>query len=203
MLIDSSVARSFAVVGWTSQLVTLCGGRIQVADGVHSEDPDERSELRGIRDALMRQADKAGLGSGLSSKALAAAHGLDELLTLPPSKLAVLPLEGADLELAVRLQSREADDRKWRYSLGARARRLDAGEAATIAIAHHRGLPFASDDEDALIVWSALTNTAGLRTRDLLRQAARRGCSCDEGEARLVYHQLQTDDLHNLGGPPW
>lgn len=202
MLIDSSVARSFAVVGWTSQLVAVCGGRVQVAYGVHSEDTGERSELRGIRDALMRQANKAGLGSGLSSKALAAAHGLDELLSLPRSQLAVLPLEAADLQLAVRLQSREPDDQRWRHSLGARARRLDAGEAASIAIAHHRGMRFASDDEDALTLWRALTDSPGLRTRDLLRQAAA-DCICDGSEAKLVYRQLQTDDLHNLGGPPW
>jgi hypothetical protein len=202
MLIDSSVARSFAVVGWTSQLVAVCGGCIQLAYGVHSADPAEHSELRGIRDALMRQANKAGLGSGQSSKALAAAHGLDELLSLPPSKLAVLALEDADLRLAVRLQSREADDRQWRNSLGARARRLDAGEAASIAIAYHRGLAFASDDEDALVLWRALTSSSGLRTRDLMHRAAADSV-CDEAEARLVYHQLQTDDLHNLGGPPW
>ncbi len=24
-----------------------------------------------------------------------------------------------------------------------------------------------------------------------------------EQEARNVHHMLQTDDLHNLGGPPW
>ena len=43
MLVDASVARSFAVVGWTGHLLQLCGGTILVADGVHGitcEPPD-------------------------------------------------------------------------------------------------------------------------------------------------------------------
>lgn len=73
-----------------------------------------------------------------------------------------------EFELAVRLQSRRQEDREWRRSLGARARRLDAGEPASIAIAASRSLSFASDDEDALTLWKALTGPAGNRTRDLL-----------------------------------
>ncbi len=77
--------------------------------------------------------------------------------------------------LAVRLQSRRPEDRAWRHALGAKARRLDAGESVTIAIALTRSLPFASDDDDALTLWEALSGGPGRRTRDLLR----------------------------LGGPPW
>ena len=36
MLVDSSVARSFAVVGWSGHLVSVCGGRVLLAEGVHS-----------------------------------------------------------------------------------------------------------------------------------------------------------------------
>ncbi len=202
MLVDSSVARSFAVVGWTSHLVTVSGGRVLLAEGVHSASPDEPSELRSIRDALIRQAHEAGLGSGLSSRALAAAQGMDELLGLAESQLTVLTLDAAELKLAVRLQSRDTTDREWRHSLGATARRLDVGEAASIAIASHRSLAFASDDEDALVLWHALTSAPGLRTRDLLHRAAEGG-TCNADDARAVYQILQTDDLHNLGGPPW
>jgi hypothetical protein len=202
VLVDAPVARSFAVVGWTHVLVAVCGGRVRVAEGVHSESLTEPSELRGIRDALIRQADKTRLGSGLSSRALAAAQGLDEMLALGPSRLAVLALEVGELELAVRLQSRQPADRVWRKSLGARSRRLDAGESASIAVASKRRLPFATDDEDALILWHALTGTDALRTRDLLRASAGGGM-CAEREARSVYELLQTDDLHNLGGPAW
>jgi hypothetical protein len=54
MLVDSSVARSFAVLGLARHLIQLCGGRILVADGVHSQQPGAPSELRNIRNALQR-----------------------------------------------------------------------------------------------------------------------------------------------------
>lgn len=67
MLIDASVARSFAVIGWTRHLIQVTGGTILVADGVHGTEPEDPSELRGIRAALQRQADQADPGSGLAS----------------------------------------------------------------------------------------------------------------------------------------
>jgi hypothetical protein len=45
MLIDASVARSFAVLGWTRQLLQACGGRILAADGVDGAGSDDPSEL--------------------------------------------------------------------------------------------------------------------------------------------------------------
>lgn len=104
--------------------------------------------------------------------------------------------------MAVRLQSRLPEDREWRRSMGAKARRLDAGESASIAIAVTRSSAFASDDEDALTLWEALTGIPGQRTRELLRQLVTDG-SVAEPDASAVYRALQTDDLHNLGGPPW
>jgi hypothetical protein len=175
MLADASAARSFAVIGWTRRLVEVCGGTILVADGVHGQHPDDPSELRGIRAALKRQADQAGPGSGLASRALAAVHGLDQMLALRPGELTVLALSNGELELAIRLQSRRPEDRAWRQSLGARARRLDAGESASIAIAARRSLAFASDDEDALTLRTALTSSSGHRTWDLLRRLVSSG----------------------------
>ena len=131
-----------------------------------------------------------------------AVRGLDELLALDSGELTVLTLSDDEVELALRLQSRQPRDQKWRRSLGAKARRLDAGESASIAIAATRCLPFASDDEDALRVWEALSGEPGWRTRDLLRQLVDRGAVFEQ-EARDVYYYLQTNDLHNLGGPPW
>jgi hypothetical protein len=75
VLVDASVARSFAVIGWTRHLLQLSGGTILVADGVHGADPDDPSELRRIRRALQREADGAGLGSGRASRALSAVQG--------------------------------------------------------------------------------------------------------------------------------
>ena len=180
----------------------MCGGTVLVADGVHGAGPDDPSELRRIRTALWREADQAGLGSGLASRALAAVQGLDQLLALSPDQLSVLTLDDDELKLAVRLQSRRLEDREWRRSLGAKARRVDAGESASIAIAATRSLELASDDEDALIVWEALTGAPGRRTRDLLWQLVTDEV-VDEDDARAVHHLLQSDDLHNLGGPAW
>lgn len=114
----------------------------------------------------------------------------------------MLSLSDDELELTIRLQSRQPEDRAWRHSLGAKARRLDAGESASIAIASRRSLRFASDDEDALTLWQALTGSPAYRTLDLLWQLVDDGL-VDEADAREAYRQLQTDDLHNLGGPPW
>jgi hypothetical protein len=144
----------------------------------------------------------ASVARGLASRALAAVHGLDQLLALRPGELTVAVLDKDELDLALRLQSRRPDDRAWRQSLGAKARRLDAGESASIAIAARRSLAFASDDEDALTLWAALTSSPGHRTRDLLRQLVRSG-TVEEHGARDVYRALQADDLHNLGGLPW
>lgn len=202
MLVDSSVARSFAVLGWTERLLAVAKGKILVAEGVHNSQVDDPSELRRIRDAIQRQADGAGRGSGVVGRAMAAVHGLEELLEFGPDQLVVLKLEVDEWDLAVRLQSRLPDDREWRRSLGAKSRRLDAGEAASIAIASGRSFAFATDDEDALILWDALTGKPGRRTRDLFRQLMDEGL-VDEREAASAYHLLQTDDLHNLGGPAW
>jgi len=202
MIVDASVARSFGVVGWSDPLVRVAGGCIRVAAGVHSQDEDGPSELRNIRAALQRQAEEAGLGSGTASRALAAVSGLDQLLGLPAAHLEVLTLDEEELSLAVRLQSRLPEDREWRRSLGAHARRLDAGEAASIAIASHRSLEFASDDQDALDIWAGLTLTMALRTRDLFKQLTAKGV-VSEAEGHATYDLLQFDDLHNLAGPPW
>jgi len=89
MLLDASVVRSFAVVGWTRQLIQVCGGTVLIADGVHGADPEDPSELRRIQVALQRQVDQSGYGSGLAGRGLAAVQGLDELLALGPDELTV------------------------------------------------------------------------------------------------------------------
>src|SRR5216684_1688255 len=201
MLVDASVARSFGVIGWTRYFLQVGGGTIFVADGVHGQRPGDPSELRNIRIALQRKADLANPGSGLASRALAAMHGLDKLFSLAPNKLTVLTLSKDELDIAVRLQSRRPEDREWRRSLGARSRRLDAGESASIAIALSRSHAFASDDEDAHPVEG--THRHSWAPDQRLVRAARCRRSHRQEEARQTCHVLQTDDLHNLGGPPW
>ncbi|HEX9542045.1 MAG TPA: hypothetical protein VGA04_28270 [Streptosporangiaceae bacterium] len=120
---------------------------------------------------------------------------------LAPNELTVLTLSKDELDIAVRLQSRRPEDREWRRSLGARSRRLDAGESASIAIALSRSHAFASDDEDAHPVEG--THRHSWAPDQRLVRAARCRRSHRQEEARQTCHVLQTDDLHNLGGPPW
>jgi hypothetical protein len=62
------------------------------------------------------------------------------------------------------------------------------------AIAARRSLAFASDDEDALTLWTALTNSSGHRTRDLLRLLVSSG-AIEEDEAPSA------GPCHALGAP--
>lgn len=123
MLIDASVARSFAVIGWARHLLALTDGTILIADGVHGQRPGDPSELRGIRAALQRRVEHEPLGSGVASRVLAAIHGLDELLSLTAPELMVLTLTHEELELAIRLQSRRTEDR----ACGTRSERSHGG----------------------------------------------------------------------------
>jgi hypothetical protein len=202
MLLDASVARSIAVLGWSDHLGKAVDGPVLVAQGVLGAYPDEPSELQGIRDALLREANDAGLGSGRSSRALSAANGLDHFLTIGPPTVTVLIPDSDETRLTARLISPEPHEREWRRRLGLRARRLGTGEAVSIAIAHYRHLPFASDDEQALLAYTALTGNAPVRTRDVIRLLVRSGL-IDEDEGREGYRVLQHDELHMLGGPEW
>jgi hypothetical protein len=202
MLIDASVARSFAVLGWVDELAQGIGGSAYVAHGVIGAHRGEPSELLGIRNALQREAAVSRPGSGRASKALAAVQGLDRLLRAGSPTVVVLIPEPDEIQMAVRLSSREPQHRGWRCELGLRARRLDAGEAVSIAIACNRSLPFASDDEQALLAFSALARTSPCRTRDLLKLLVDKGL-LDERDASEGYSFLQADELHLLGGPSW
>jgi hypothetical protein len=202
MLVDASVARSLAVLGWVDQLAQVTGGSLSIAHGVIGIDTDEPSELRGIRDALQREVDTSPHGSGRYSKAVAAVHGLDVLLTLGPPTITVLVPDAGEVQITARLTSRDANDRDWRRSLGLRARWLDAGEAVSIAIAHARNIDFASDDREALVAYAALTTRPQVRTRDVIKLLIGSGM-IDEATGRDGYRFLQEDDLHFLGGPDW
>jgi hypothetical protein len=90
MLIDASVARSVAVLGWIEHLAQAVGGSLAIAHGVIGIDTDEPSELRRIRDALEREINTSPHGSGRYSKAVAAVQGLDTLLHLGPPTITLL-----------------------------------------------------------------------------------------------------------------
>jgi hypothetical protein len=200
MLLDASVARSIAVLGWVDQLTKAVGGSLLIAHGVLAE-PDEPSELRRIRDALHREADVSHLGSGRHSKAVAAVFEIDRLLG-PPPRIALAFPNAEEIRMATRLTSPEPDQREWRRGLGLRARRLDAGEAVSIAIAQARGLDFASDDGQAIVAYTALTGRPAMRTLEVIRFLITHR-QVEEAAGRDGYRLLREDDLHLLGGPDW
>jgi hypothetical protein len=200
MLLDASAARSIAVLGWIDQLAYAVGESLHVAHGVLAE-PPEPSELQRIRDAMHREANMSRPGSGRYSRALAAMHELDKLLKLPPTITLVFP-NTDEIRMAARLTSREPAERAWRCGLGLRARWLDAGEAVSIAVAQARALSFASDDEQALVAYTALTGRPAVRTRDLIYLLVSQGL-IEEAEGHAAYRLLREDDLHLLGGPEW
>jgi len=188
------------VLGWVEHLKRVLAGSLCIAHGVLAE-PDEHSELRGIRDALQREARLSNPGSGRCSKALAASLDIAKLLGPPPAITLAFPGED-ELRMAVRLSSPDLCQREWRRALGLRARRLDAGEAVSIAIAQARGLGFASDDEQALVAYTALSGRPGLRTRDVIQLLVSHG-AIEEPIGRQGYRLLREDDLHMLGGQDW
>jgi hypothetical protein len=93
------------VLGWTGHLATAVGGSLALAHGVLSTDPQEPSELRGIRDALQREVQYAQPGSGRQSKAVSAVERLDHFLALGPPTVTVLMPDREKLAMAVRLSS--------------------------------------------------------------------------------------------------
>jgi hypothetical protein len=132
---------------------------LPVVSGEHNPGcPEDPKELRNIRNALQRQADQADLGFSLTSRALAAVHSVDQLLTLAPNELTVVTLSQDEFEFAARLQSR----RPGGPGVAALSRRPGRG-GSTLASRHQspfaarRSLAFASDDEDALTLWNVLT----------------------------------------------
>jgi hypothetical protein len=123
---------------------------------------------------------------------------LDALLGRRSHDITVLSATVDELAVAIRLQDREQG--AWRQELGVRARRLDAGEAVSIAISTSRDLAFASDDDDARVAYLALGGPQHAWTLDLIRDAVRNG-SLDEASARAGYEDLRHH--YRFWGLPW
>jgi hypothetical protein len=202
MLLDASVARSVAVLGWIDEAAQAVGGSLLVAHGILGAYPDEPCELRRIRDGLQREVDASPPGSGRYSKAVAALSGLDTLISMGPPRVTLMMPDAEATALALRLTSMDDKERAWRRGLGMRARRLDMGEAVSIGIAVTGGLDCAIDDEQALIAYKALSGRQEVRTRDVIKLLVTQGL-IEEAVGGDRYRFLQEDDLHLLGGPPW
>jgi hypothetical protein len=186
LVVDASVVRNFAILGWAPLLVSLAGGILHVAHGVLGLEPDETGEVERIRAAFHNESRQAP-GSPASSAAAAALVGLDAFISRRSSDVVVLSPTRTEVALAVRLQDRR--EREWRSTLGLRARRLDAGEAVSIAIATTRGMAFASDDDDGRAAYLALGGCRHVWTLDLVQQAVARGL-LEDADARDGYRLL-------------
>lgn len=198
MISDTSVARNFAVLGWTDQLVALSTGVIRVAPdviGPSGEEPGEVEEAKAYFDGLAQQAH---LGSREQTDAVAAGEGLADLVSRRSTTVEVVQPTGKELSLALRL--RDPAEREWRANLGMRARRLDAGESVSIAIALTRDVPLASDDGPGVRAFRALGGEEHYWTRDLLKRAVDEGL-LTESEARDGYQKLR--QRYSFRAPDW
>jgi hypothetical protein len=198
MLTDTSVVRNFAVLGWTDELLHLSGEAIRLAEGVIGATEDEPGELEAAKVFWDQQATGARLGSREQAAAIEAAEGLASLLARRSSHVEVMTPTAEEAALALRLQDR--DERAWRQSLGVRARRLDLGEAVSVAIAASRSLAFASDDADGARAYQALGGSDHYWTLDLIRRAVAEG-SVTEAQGRAGYERLIRD--YDFFGTPW
>jgi predicted nucleic acid-binding protein len=197
LLADASVARNFAVLGWTDELITLAGGSLFIAHGVLGMDCDEVGEIERIRAAFDNESMRSP-GSPMASAATAALVGLDDLIRRRSKDITVLAPTEVEMAVAIRLQ--DPREGTWRRSLGVRARRLDAGEAVSIAIATVRGLTFASDDDDGRAAYEALAGIRHRWTLDLVQEAVAQGLLTDT-DARRGYRLLR--ERYRFWGQPW
>lgn len=195
---DTSVARNFAIAGWTDHLVTLSQGAIRVAQGVLGVGPDEPGELDRAREFFERQTREHPPNSHDYTNALTAVIGLEDLISRRSTTLEVVVPTEQELDLAIRLQARE--EREWRASLGMRARRLDTGEAVTVAICVSWNEGLGCDDEDGRVAYQALGGQQCLSTLDLLKRAVHGGL-LQQDEARAGYEKLR--GTYRFFGPPW
>jgi predicted nucleic acid-binding protein len=198
LLVDTSVARNFGVLDWSDHLVALCGGVIRVAHGVLGLEQSESGELDGIRASIERETRTYRTGSPESSLASAALVGIERLIARRGQDLEVVQPTEEELALAVRLQdSRQSN---WLRSLGVRARRLDAGEAVSIAIAVHREQELGSDDSDGRRAYLGLGGTQHWWTLDLVQKAVALDL-LPEDVARGGYSALR--ERHRFWGERW
>jgi len=198
LLVDTSVARNFALADWADHLATLSHGVIRVAHGVLGAVPEEPGELDRARAFFETQLHRYPAGSREYTDALNAAINLEKLISRRSTTLHVVIPTPEELSLAIRLQARE--DRAWRSSLGMRARRLHSGEAVSVAICVSRGWQLGCDDEDGRVAYQALGGRQCLSTLDLVRLAVAKGL-ISEPEARAGYEKLRT--AYHFFGPPW
>jgi hypothetical protein len=198
LIVDTCVARNFAILHWGEELAVLSGGAIRVVHGVLGTGALDPSELSDVRGALNREAEEMA-GTPAGSRATSATVGLDRLASMRGSALDVIMPSEDEFAVAVRLQ--DPAERAWLRSLGVtRARRLGAGEAVSIAVAVSRGLALGTDDDAARQAYEGLGGVAHMWTLDLAKKAVEIGLLA-EGVAQQGYDELLRH--YRFHGIPW
>ena len=139
IVVDTTVYRSFGALGLGRELLA-CWQCLTVNTIF---DPPDGGELGRIVTAIAAEVATLQHGSAASTMWLNALTGIEHLLALLKVQPVIQPV-GAELLLAERLASKTQEDRDWRHGLGILARRIDAGEAACMAVAITRGYGFAT-----------------------------------------------------------
>lgn len=160
--------------------------------------PDELGELDRARAFFERQTRLHPTGSPEYTRALLAAMRLEDLISRRPNQVEVVVPTPQEIEVAIRLQ--DPGERSWRQGLGMKARRLDTGEAVTLAVAVARKETFGCDEEDGRIAFTALGGAECLSTLELARRATERGL-LTERQAREGYERLRRE--FRFFGPAW
>jgi predicted nucleic acid-binding protein len=197
LISDSSVVRNFSILDWAPHLASVSDGRIVIVHGVLGADATEVSELDTIAKALEAEGMEAP-GSRPSTLAVTAHYGLESTLSQRDELFEILVPNEEEVELALRLQNR--DERDWRASLGMRARRLDSGEAVSLAVAVKRQMAFGSDDDDGRTAYLALGGSEHFWTLDLIKRCVSDGL-LNEAQAQEGYERLLSD--YRFWGTPW
>jgi predicted nucleic acid-binding protein len=182
---DTVVVNYFLAIGRFDLLADVLGGVVRVPTAVFDPEEDPNlsdsalSELRRGARLHERRAQDVKLPRTLRDKS---ASMLPHFLKLDEycvgGSLVAIPLAAAELNRYAQIR-----DRRYVRQFGVKAE-LGRGEAAMLAVASARSWRYATDDDDAIKVGSALMpDVKPWRIRGLLRECvAQRLCSSDEAQ---------------------
>lgn len=188
---DTVILRYFLFVDRADLMLDLLGRPLYVPPIVFDPDegtPEREEAMSEITRSILvqrRTADDPGRPARDREEARRKAEALTQVRELHASgAISVVGLNDAELETFARLTS----------ASGAReaglAFRLDAGEAACVALAVHRTWVFATDDQDVLTALEKLSPSHPYeRIRKLLKRAADEG-RISQAEANAIHAEM-------------
>jgi predicted nucleic acid-binding protein len=199
---DTVVVNYFLVTGRFTLLTGVLGGVVRVPTAVFDPGEDEKladsalSELRRGSRLHERRAQDVRLPRRIRDKSatvLPHFQKLDEYCT--DGSLVAIALAAAELNRYAQIR-----DRRYVRQFGVKAE-LGRGEAAMLALASARSWGYATDDDDAIKVGTALMpDVKPWRIRSLLRECVtQRLCSSDE--AKQAHGEMIAHGFWDRGEP--